>query len=80
MHRDGRSVILSAVFHLQVLFLSLAAATSFGQQGTPELILVNGKIFPSHAANPYVQSLAIRGERIIATGDSGKIRACCVSS
>lgn len=75
MHRYGRSVILKAVFLLRVLFLSLAAATSFGQQGTPELILVNGKIFTSDAANPYVQALAIRGERIIATGDSGEIRA-----
>jgi predicted amidohydrolase YtcJ len=39
------------------------------------LVLLNGKIFTSVAAHPYVQALAIRGERITATGDSAKIRA-----
>jgi hypothetical protein len=36
---------------------------------------VNGKIFTSDATNPYVQALAIRGERIIATGNSANIQA-----
>jgi len=38
------------------------------------LVLLNGKIFTSDTAHPYVQTLAIRGERITATGDSAKIR------
>jgi predicted amidohydrolase YtcJ len=46
-----------------------------GQQPPPDLILLNGKIFTSDAAHPYVQALAIRGERIVATGDSAKIKA-----
>jgi predicted amidohydrolase YtcJ len=39
------------------------------------LLLLNGKIFTSDAAHPYVQAVAIRGERIAATGDSEKIKA-----
>lgn len=72
--RDVRSVILRVVFLVQVLFLFLPTGLS-GQQAMPDLILVNGKIFTSDAANPYVQALAIRGERIVAIGDSDKITA-----
>jgi predicted amidohydrolase YtcJ len=46
-----------------------------GQESIPDLILFNGKIFTSDVAHPYVQALAIRGERIVATGETGKIRA-----
>ena len=46
-----------------------------GQQAAPDSILFNGKIFTSAAARPYVQALAIRGERIVAIGDSAKIRS-----
>ena len=51
---------------------SLAAET---QPAAPDLVLLNGKIFTSDAAHPYVQALAIRGEQITATGDSVKINA-----
>jgi predicted amidohydrolase YtcJ len=60
----------AAVFVLALRFLAAEA-----QQPAPDLILLNGKIFTSDAAHPYVQALAIRGERITATGDSAKIRA-----
>jgi hypothetical protein len=46
-----------------------------GQQPPPDSILLNGKIFTSDAAHPYVQALAIRAERVVATGDSAKIKA-----
>src|SRR5712692_11336262 len=46
-----------------------------GQQAPPDLILLNGKIFTSDEAHPYVEALAIRGERIVATGTSEKIRS-----
>src|SRR5690348_12475055 len=75
MNRNKRSVIWSAVAVVQVLFLSLWSAALFAQQSAPDLILLNGKIFTSDIANPYVQALAIRGERIIATGASEKILA-----
>jgi predicted amidohydrolase YtcJ len=41
----------------------------------PDLVLFNGKIFTSEADHPYVQALAVRGDRIIAVGDSNSIKA-----
>jgi hypothetical protein len=40
--------------------------SALAQQGDPDLILFNGKIFTSVVARPYVEALAIRGERIVA--------------
>jgi predicted amidohydrolase YtcJ len=45
------------------------------QEGPPDFILFNGKIFTSDARRPYVRALAIRGERIVATGESATIQA-----
>jgi hypothetical protein len=39
------------------------------------LIVLNGKIFTSDSAHPYVHALAIRGERIVAAGSSETIVA-----
>jgi predicted amidohydrolase YtcJ len=50
-----------------------AGATA--KTAAPDLILWNGKIFTSDADHPYVQALAIKGERIIAIGDSTTIKA-----
>jgi len=65
-----------------VLFVvALVAALEFGglraanESGYPELILLNGKIFTADAKEPWVQALAIRAERIIATGDVSKVKA-----
>jgi predicted amidohydrolase YtcJ len=46
----------------------------------PDLVLFNGKVFTSDADHPYVQALAIRGTRIIAMGDSDKIKALGAAS
>jgi predicted amidohydrolase YtcJ len=51
------------------------AASALAQQGDPDLILFNGKIFTGVVARPYVEALAIRGERIVATGDTKTIQA-----
>jgi len=75
MNRNERSVTWSAVALVQALFLSLWSVALFAQQAAPDLILLNGKIFTSDAAQPYVQALAIRGEQIIATGGSEKMLA-----
>jgi len=56
-----------------LLCLSMSAFAQ--QQKDPDLILFNGKIFTSVAARPYVEALAIRGDRIIATGDTKTIQA-----
>jgi predicted amidohydrolase YtcJ len=49
--------------------------SALAQQVNPDLILFNGKIFTSVAAHPYVEALAIRGDRIVATGDTKTIVA-----
>src|ERR1700687_1766540 len=46
-----------------------------GQQSSPDLILLYGKIFTSDLSRPYVSALAIRGERIISTGSSKEMVA-----
>jgi len=55
--------------------LSLVGAFAAAESGKADLVLFHGKIFTSDAVHPYVQALAIRGERIIATGDSAEIEA-----
>ena len=57
------------------LTLTLLASPLPGQQSPPDLILLNGKIFTSDSAHPNVEALAIRGERIVATGTAEKIRS-----
>jgi predicted amidohydrolase YtcJ len=57
------------------IFCFCVSLSSFAQQTKPDLILFNGKIFTSVAAHPYVEALAICGDRIVATGDTATIRA-----
>ena len=54
------------------LFLSLFQQTEAIAQG-PDLILTNGKIFTSDDKQLYVQALAIRGNKILATGSNAAI-------
>ena len=56
------------------LALTLLATLSSRQQSPPDLILLNGKIFTSDSAHPFVEALAIRGERIVAIGTAEKVR------
>ena len=65
---------MTAKLILAAILLSLCSG-AFGRQSSPDYVLVNGKIFTGDASHPYVQALAIRGERILAIGESGKIQA-----
>src|SRR5229473_3102652 len=56
------------------LALTLLAGLSSGQQSPPDLIQLNGKIFTSDSAHPFVEALAIRGERIVANGTAEEVR------
>jgi predicted amidohydrolase YtcJ len=60
---------------IAILSVALTHRAAECQQVAPDLVLLNGKIFTSDIAQPYVQALAIRGDRIAATGDSAKIKA-----
>src|SRR5690242_3281206 len=64
------NVRIKAVSPLFFLFVCVFA---YGQATAPDLILVNGKIFTSNTRQPYVQALAIQGERIAAVGTSEEI-------
>jgi predicted amidohydrolase YtcJ len=67
------------VFPTQIFLMCVAVAAismlTAGQQTNPDLILFGGKIFTSDAANPYVQAIAIRGDRIVAVGDSAQLKS-----
>jgi predicted amidohydrolase YtcJ len=45
------------------------------QELPPDTVLLNGKIFTGVASQPYVEALAIRGERIVATSNTKTIQA-----
>ena len=47
---------------------------------TPDTILVNGKVFTSNPAQPWAGAVAIRGDRVIAVGDTAAIAALAGSS
>jgi predicted amidohydrolase YtcJ len=62
------------------IFLALCAALFFtatknAQSSVPDLILFNGKIFTSDAQQLYVEAVAICGDRIVAVGESSKIKS-----
>ena len=46
----------------------------------PDTILVNGKVFTSNPAQPWAEAVAIRGDRVIAVGDTAAIAALAGSS
>ncbi|RTQ44944.1 amidohydrolase [Hymenobacter gummosus] len=56
------------------LALVLMARLGVAQKAAPaDIILTDGKIFTADEARPYVQALAIRGERIVAVGTTADI-------
>ncbi len=58
-----------------VLWIACACGLASSQEMPPDTVLLNGKIFTGVASRPYVEALAIRGERIVATGDTKTIHA-----
>ena len=56
------------------LLLSACAAAG------PDTVLFNGKIFTASDAQPWAQALAIKGERVVAVGDSATILALAGSA
>lgn len=55
--------------------LAIAWVAGACAAATPDTILVNGKIFTAHRAQPWAQALAIRGERIVAVGSAADVTA-----
>lgn len=65
---------MKKLVHL-VFLIALVPLSAFEQPARPDLILHNGKVFTADSAKPYVEALAIRGDRIVATGASDQILA-----
>lgn len=63
------------ILGLGILALTVLHPVAFAQKPSPDLILFNGKIFTSNASKPYVKALAIRGDRIVAVGNSKEVAA-----
>jgi predicted amidohydrolase YtcJ len=53
----------------------LVTLVASAQQTVPDMVLLNAKVFTSDTARPYVEALAIRGERIAAVGQTKEIAA-----
>ena len=64
-----RNIFLA--FCAALFSVSLASA----QSSPPDLILFNGKVFTSNVEQLYVEAIAIRGDRIVAVGESSKIKS-----
>ena len=58
-----------------LLVFGLLNLIGIGQTAAPDLVLFNGKIFTSNSSQPYAEALAIRGERVVAVGNSTEIVA-----
>jgi predicted amidohydrolase YtcJ len=61
-----RSVFVAA-------FLLCATAVRLRSQAAPDLILTGGRIFTADSTRPWVEALAIRGERIVAAGTTAEV-------
>ncbi len=40
----------------------------------PDLVITNARVFTNDTARPWAEAIAIKGERVIAVGDSGAVR------
>jgi predicted amidohydrolase YtcJ len=60
--------------------LALASLSACAGASAPDTILVNGKVFTANPAQPWAEAVAIRGDRIVAVGDSAELSALAGSS
>ena len=57
---------------LPLVACELSAQSAAGS-AAPDLVLLDGKVFTADSARPWVQAVAIRGERIVAVGTTQQI-------
>ena len=67
-----RSTRLTATLAALATALCLVS-TGNGQSPTPDVVVVNGRVFTADRSRPYAEALAIRGDRIVANA-RGSIR------
>ena len=68
-------MFITKVKRLLVVIVFGLPSIALSQAAPPDLVLFNGKIFTSNLTQPYVEALAIRGDRIIGVGASAEIVA-----
>jgi hypothetical protein len=67
-------VIIRAIVAACVAALPACASTA------PDTVLLNGKVFTANPARPWAQALAIRGDRVVAVGDTPAVAGLAGSS
>ena len=58
-----------------LLAVALSAVLTAQQPTTPDLILLNGRIYTVDTARPWAEALAVSGTRISAVGSTSDIKA-----
>ena len=51
----------------------IAAVSAYAQESNPDLLLLRGHIFTSDTTRPWVEALAVRGDRIVAVGSTAEL-------
>lgn len=64
----------TCTMHRLLMLSVLSCAALIVNAQAPDLILFNGKVFTADATMPYAEALAIRGQRIIAVGNTVTIK------
>jgi predicted amidohydrolase YtcJ len=72
MSRDFRLARVRFARAVTVMIASLVSVIAVAQEA-PDTILINAHVFTSDAKKLHVEALAIRGERIVATGTTAEI-------
>lgn len=66
-------VRLRAVSRLLIAAALASLMSSVAAESSADLVLYNGKIFTANASLPFVEAIAIRGERIVASGSTATV-------
>jgi predicted amidohydrolase YtcJ len=65
---------------MRMVWAVMVAALAGCGDSAPDTVLINGKIFTANPRQPWVEALAIRGDRIVGTADTATIRAMASQS
>lgn len=65
---------------LRSVLLTCLAASIGCAASAPDTVIVNAKVFTSNPSQPWAQALAIRGDRVVAVGDTATIAALAGSA
>ncbi len=64
---------LGVVFFAAALALGLMNGSAWGQESSGERVFFHAQVFTGNPQNPYAESVAIRGDRIVAVGSLAEV-------